>query len=706
MSIAACPGCLAAGPAVEMPRRAATEAGEAIYIALPRIHCAACIAGVERALANLPSVAAARVNLGAKRLRLLPAPGHDESEALRVLHAAGFEAHLLDASALRPTGDEEGRRLLARAAVAGFAMMNVMAVSVAVWSGAGEVTREMFHWVSAAIALPALAFSAVPFFASATVALRAGRMNMDVPIAMAILLAATTSLYETFAGSGAHTWFDAALSLCFFLLVGRYLEHRARATARSAAAELTALELPRATRLTETGRETVDVAALLPGDRIVLAAGARSPVDGIAEGPATLDRSALTGEAEPVPLLAGAAVCAGEVILGAPLTLTVTRRAEDSTLRRLAALVEVAETGRHRYSGLADRAARLYAPVVHGLAALAFALWWSLTGDLHHAISVATATLIITCPCALALAIPAVTAAMTGRLFRGGVLLKSPTALERLAEVDTVVFDKTGTLTEGVARLPDLPLEAASVARALAEASDHPVSRALAAALAGHAPARLTDLREVPGEGVAARWNGSPVRLWRGAEGPELELPGQVIPLPLTERPRQGAAEVTADLAGAGYDVVMLTGDTPARAEVLARRLGIAEVHAGVRAADKADLLARMAREGRCVLMVGDGLNDTGALAGAHASLAPASALDAARVASDGVMLGTDLRAVAQSLALARRARRRIRQNLALAALYNAVAIPVAVLGHATPLMAAAVMSSSSILVVLNAVRR
>ncbi|SFG55038.1 heavy metal translocating P-type ATPase [Sulfitobacter dubius] len=706
MSVAACPGCIAAAPLTEMPARPAPKAGDAIYIALPQIHCAACIAGVERVLADLPSVAAARVNLGAKRLRLLPTAGHDESEALSVLNAAGFDAHLLDASALGPAGDEEGRKLLARAAVAGFAMMNVMAVSVAVWSGAGEVTREMFHWVSASIALPALAFSAVPFFASTVTALRAGRMNMDVPIALAIFLAAATSLYETFADTGAHTWFDAALSLCFFLLVGRYLEHRARATARSAAAELTALELPRATRLTEAGRETVNVCALMPGDRIALAAGARAPVDGTAEGPATLDRSALTGEAAPVPLSVGGAVCAGEVILGAPLTLAVTRRAEDSTLRRLAALVEVAETGRHRYSGLADRAARLYAPVVHGLAALAFALWWGLTGDLHHAISVATATLIITCPCALALAIPAVTAAMTGRLFRGGVLLKSPTALERLAEIDTVVFDKTGTLTEGVARLPGLAPEAAAVARALAEASDHPVSRALVAALAECAPAQLTDLRELPGEGVEARWNGRSVRLGRGAKGPVLELPGEVIPLPLTEHLRPGALEVIADLEATGFDVVMLTGDTPARAEVLARRLGIAKVHAGVRAGDKADCLAGMTREGRRVLMVGDGLNDTGALARAHASLAPASALDAARVASDGVMLGVDLRAVAQTLALARRARRRIRQNLAVAALYNAVAIPVAVLGHATPLMAAAVMSSSSILVAMNAVRR
>ncbi|MBO9430301.1 heavy metal translocating P-type ATPase [Sulfitobacter sp. R18_1] len=706
MTVAACPGCVAGTPSAVAAAHRIAENDKAIHLALPQIRCAACIAGVEGVLARLPSVKAARVNLGAKRVRIVLSPGYDASAALQALNDAGFEAHELDATALRPAGDDTGRRLLARAAVAGFAMMNVMAVSVAVWSGAGDITREMFHWVSAAIALPALAFSAVPFFASASVALRAGRMNMDVPIALAILLAAATSLYETFAATGAHTWFDAALSLTFFLLVGRYLEHRARATARSAAAELTALELPRATRLTATGRETVDVSALMPDDRIALAAGARAPVDGIALGAVMVDRSALTGEADAVAVAAGGAICAGEVILGTPLTLRVTRRAEDSTLRRLAALVEVAETGKHRYSGIADRAARLYAPVVHGLAALAFVVWWALTGDLYHAIAVATATLIITCPCALALAIPAVTAAMTGRLFRAGVLLKSPTALERLAEIDTVLFDKTGTLTEGVARLPALDAEVASVAFALAQASDHPASRALAAALQGQMPADLRDLQEVPGEGVCGLWHGARVSLRRGQEGPELHLPDRSIPLPLSETPRAGAAEAVNALRGRGMEVAMVTGDTAQRAEALANTLGIATVHAAVRPEDKAGLARDMAARGKRVLMVGDGLNDTAALAGAHASLAPATALDAARVASDGVMLGGDLSAVADTLRLARRARSRIRQNLGLAAAYNAVAIPVAVMGFATPLMAAAVMSSSSILVVLNAVRR
>lgn len=702
MSVAACPGCVGAAPVADTLAR--DDLG--IQLALPGIRCATCIAGVESTLARLPSVSSARVNLGAKQVRITLAPGHDASAALDALNAAGFEAHELDASALKPVGDDEGRRLLARTAVAGFAMMNVMALSVAVWSGAGDATREMFHWIAAAIALPALAFSAVPFFASAFVALRARRLNMDVPIALAIALAGGTSLYETAFATGEHTWFDAALSLTFFLLIGRYLEHRARASARSAAAELTALELPRAQRLTAEGRETVDVAALAVNDRIQLTAGARAPVDGLAQSAATVDRSALTGEADPVPIDAGDPVCAGEIILGAPLVVQVTARAEDSTLRRLAALVEVAETGRHRYSGIADRAARLYAPIVHGLAALAFVAWWMLTGDLHRAIAVATATLIITCPCALALAIPAVTAAMTGRLFRQGILLKSPTALERLADIDTVLLDKTGTLTEGAARLPNLGSEAASVTLALALASNHPVSRTLSAALHDRVPATLTDVVEIAGDGVRAKWGQTPVRLGRGKHGPVLDLGEDRIELTLDETLKVGARELIVDLERDRITAEVVTGDTPARAADLARDLGIGRVHSGIRPEGKSDLVQAMSRDGARILMVGDGLNDTAALARAHASLAPATALDAARVAADGVMLGADLRAVSTTLRLARRARSRILQNLWLAAAYNVVAIPVALAGLATPLMAAAVMSSSSILVVLNAVRR
>ena len=700
---AACAACVAVPSAQDIARDAA---GEVVHLSLPGIHCAACIAGVERTLTSVPGIRAARVNLGRRRVRIVTAPDVGAAPALAALSSAGFEAHQLDDSIATPTGDDTGRTLLARIAVAGFAMMNVMALSVAVWSGASQTTEAMFHWVSAAIALPALAYAAVPFFSSAIGAIRGGRVNMDVPIALAILLASITSLHETIYSAGADTWFDAALSLTFFLLAGRYLDHRARATARSAAAELTALELPRATLIEGTTRRTVDVARILPGDHIALSVGARAPVDGTTLGPAILDRSALTGESAPVAIEAGASICAGETVLDAPVTLRATARAADSTLRRLAALVEVAETGRHRYSGIADRAARLYAPLVHGLAALAFLGWWWGTGDAHLAIGIATAVLIITCPCALGLAVPAVTASVTGRLFRAGILLKSGTALERLAEVDCILIDKTGTLTEGTPRLPELDATAAGIALTLAQASSHPVSRAIAAALKGHTPVALDDIHEIAGQGMTATWNGSPVALGRGPDGTVLTLPDRQIALNMAEHLRPGAADMIESLRSDGYDVHMLTGDRQQAADLLAARLGISHVHAGMQPQDKAALVAELTAQGRRVLMIGDGLNDTAALAAAHVSLAPATALDAARVASDGVVLASDLRAVPQSLRAARRALRRIRQNLAIAAGYNAIAIPIALAGLASPLAAAIAMSLSSVTVVGNAVRR
>ena len=700
---AACAACVAVPMATDMARDAA---GQVVHLSLPGIHCAACIGGVESTLMAVSGIRAARVNLGRRRVRIVTAPDLGANPALTALAAAGFEAHELDDTITTGQTDDAGRTLLARIAVAGFAMMNVMVLSVAVWSGASQATESMFHWVSASIALPALAYAAVPFFASAAGAIRAGRMNMDVPIALAILLACATSLHETIYAFGADTWFDAALSLTFFLLAGRYLDHRARAAARSAAAELTALEIPRATLSDGDSRRTIAVADIMPGDQIALSVGARAPVDGVAQGAGLLDRSALTGESNPVAVVAGDAICAGESVLHAPITLRATARACDSTLRRLAALVEVAETGRHRYSGIADRAARLYAPLVHGLAALAFVGWWAATGDAHLAIGIATAVLIITCPCALGLAVPAVTASVTGRLFRSGILLKSGSALERLAEVDCILLDKTGTLTIGTPCLPDLDDVAAGIALALARASDHPVSRSIATALAGRQVEVVSDVYEMPGEGVFGQWNGHPVALARGANGTILSLPDRTVVMDMAERLRPGAAQMVADLMRDGYEVRMLTGDRVQAADILAAQLGIGYVHAAMRPQDKAALVADLAAQGRFVLMIGDGLNDTAALAGAHVSMAPASALDAARVASDGVILAADLQVVPQALRMAQGALRRIRQNLGIAAGYNAVAIPIALAGFASPLAAALAMSLSSVSVVANAVRR
>lgn len=718
-STSACPAC-AAAPIAQ--RVAQTAAPDAIILSLPGVHCAMCITDVERALMARPGVRAARVNLTLKRVTV-QAPGLGADDLIPVLAAIGYEAHELDPDALSATAaDKQGRDLLMRIGIAGFAMMNVMILSVAVWSGADAATRDLFHWISGAIALPTVAFAGQPFFGSAWAALRGGRLGMDVPISLALILATAISLYET-TQSGHHAYFDAAVMLCFFLLIGRYLDHRTRAIARSAAAELTALEVPRAHLLCDGGEQVVPIAQLVPGDLIRVRAGGRIPADGeVVEGRSETDRSLLTGETLPMLAEPGTILSAGEVNLSGPLTLRVIAAGKDSSLSRLTALVEAAEAARGRYSSLAERASRAYAPMVHLMAALSLAGWFWATRDLRLSINVAAAVLIITCPCALGLAVPAVVTAASGRLFRSGLLIKDGTALERLSEIDTVVFDKTGTLTMGRPRLAagdDLPDDLRAVAVSLAAGSSHPLSQAIVAAFPDQPPARIDGIGEYPGQGVSGVWQGRRVSLgradWLGIADDDMHRSGSSAwlsvegqaprRLDFVDELRPGAAETVHRLRAQGRRVILLSGDRPAAVADVADRLGIGEYHAGIDPIGKAQMVGALGDDGAKVLMVGDGLNDTAALARAHASISPASALDAARVASDVVLTGQDLGAVADALQTARRATARIRENFTISILYNLVAVPVAIAGFATPLLAALAMSASSITVTLNALR-
>ncbi|MCE8523137.1 cadmium-translocating P-type ATPase [Ruegeria pomeroyi] len=716
-SPAACPACVA------VPAQPARPVPEDVQIALslPGIHCSACISTVERALQAHPGVEDARVNLTLKRALIKAGPELRAADLIPVLERVGYEAHELDPGTLNATRtDRAGRDLLMRLAVAGFASMNVMLLSVSVWSGASDATRDMFHWISAAIAMPAIAFSGQPFFVSAWGALKAKRLNMDVPIVLAIVLALVTSLWET-SLSGEHAYFDAALTLTFFLLAGRYLDYRTRAVARSAAEELAALEVPRAIRLQDGVETEVAVAQLAVGDLILVRPGGRMPVDGeIVEGRSELDRSLLTGETLPIFAEPGLVVSAGEVNLTGPLVIRASAVGQDTSLHRMADLVAIAESGRSRYTSLADSAAKLYAPGVHILSALSFVGWYLYSWDVRTALNIAAAVLIITCPCALGLAVPAVTTAASGRLFKRGMLIKHATALERLAEVDTVVFDKTGTLTAGTPELTNLGDHRRAdmeVALALAEASSHPLSVAItrAARAAGLHPARIDDVTEVPGFGTEGVWQGQRVRLgraaWVGAEQAAQTSAwlavGDRAPVAFlfSDALRPGAEETVSGLKAAGKEVLLISGDTTGAVEALARRLGIETWMAEALPQDKADRVQALADAGKRVLMVGDGLNDTAALAAAHVSISPASALDAARVASDIVLLGTDLSPIAGACDTAVRATRRIRENFRIATVYNVIAVPLAVVGLCSPLIAALAMSTSSITVSLNALR-
>ena len=702
MTATACPACSAA-PAAE---RVAEAAEPNMMLSVPGVSCAACIGTIERGLADVTGISGARVNLTQKRVSLrtdLPVEA-----VVGEIAKLGYTSFPLDTAVLGHESDPAGRDLALRLGVAGFAMMNVMLLSVAVWSGAADATRDLFHLISAAIAVPVVGFSGQPFFRSAWSALRVRRLNMDVPISLAILLATGMSVYESLNG-GQHAYFDAGLSLTFFLLIGRYLDHRTRASARSAARELAALETQTAERLDGQGRAiTVPITELAVGDSVLVPTGGRIPVDGTLETPQALtDRSFLTGESDPVALAQGDTLSAGEINLGAPFQMRATSVGEDTTLRRMARLVEGAENARNRYTGLADRAAQVYAPAVHLLALAAFIAWILITGDVRFALNVAIAVLIITCPCALGLAVPAVSTAAIGKLYELGFLVKSGTALERLAEVEGVVFDKTGTVTvPGLSSIADDLTDAEkSIALALAQQSLHPISRAIQVALERTTPAALTDVAEIAGRGVEARCDGVPVLLGRASNGLTLRIGKTVIPLTKEETLREGASDAANALSGLGLDVALVSGDTAPNVQCVAASLGIRDVVSGVKPAEKHRLIDIREKRGQRVAMIGDGLNDTAALAAAHASIAPSSAMDASRNAADVVLLRDGLQDLPTLFRIARASTRLSRQNFAIATAYNLIAVPIALLGFATPLIAALAMSTSSITVLLNAIR-
>lgn len=693
-------------------------------LSVPGIHCGGCIHKIETALGALPGVDHARVNLSTRRVTIRWHADGEPPPVIETLIGLGYDAHLDDMSAAEK--DHALSELVRALAVAGFAAGNIMLLSVSVWSGADPATRDLFHWISALIALPALAYSGRVFFRSAWRSLKHGKTNMDVPISIGVLLAFGMSLYETI-HHGEHAYFDASVSLLFFLLIGRTLDHVMREKARVAVKGLARLAARGAMILRADGtRDYLPVGEIEPGMTILLAAGERVPVDArVEQGTSDLDCSLVSGEGAPQSVAPGSALQAGTLNLTGPLTVKATAAAKDSFLAEMLRLMEAAEAGRSGYRRIADRAARLYAPVVHLAAFLAFVGWMAATGDVHRAVTIAVAVLIITCPCALGLAVPMVQVAAARRLFENGIMVKDGSAMERLGEIDTVLFDKTGTLTLGGLRLADedaIDPEKLALAASIAAHSQHPHSRALIAAAAGRkATAAFDSISERPGFGLEARSGSTVFRLGRAEwaledsearramaddTGTVLSVNGRLVEaFRFEDHVRPGAEEAIAALARSGLAVEVISGDRSGPVQTMAAALGIARFEAGALPGEKAARVASLAASGHKVLMVGDGLNDGPALVAAHASMAPATAADVGRNAADFVFLRESLEAVPLTMAVSRQAGKLIRQNFALAIAYNAIALPIAILGHVTPLVAALAMSLSSVIVVANALR-
>ena len=684
-------------------------------MAVPGMRCAGCISKIETGLVTQPGIVAARVDFGAKQVRVTHVPDLAVPDLVAAFDRIGFAAHPV---ASVTEEDPEQKRLLSALGVAGFAAMNIMLLSVAIWSGMLAGSRELFHWLSAAIAVPAVAWAGRPFFASAWSALKHGRTNMDVPISIGVLLATGMSLYETIT-HGPHAWFDGATMLLFFLLAGRVLDGAMRERARKGAAALMEASAPGAMVLDGDGiARWRDARDIIAGEVMLVATGERLAADGlVSEGESRIDAAILTGESASVAVRPGSAVLAGMLNLDAPLTVSVTAVGEDRTIAGLARAMEDAGQSRSRYVRIADRAARLYAPAVHTLAALSFAGWMIAGAGFHQSLLIAVAVLIITCPCALGLAVPVAQVVASGALMRSGILVKDGSALERLATADRVLLDKTGTVTLGKpvpVSLDALDARQRGLALALAQSSSHPLSRGLAAALAeaGAAPAIVRDISETPGQGLRGMADEGAVELGRPTQpgdaaglAVELRVAGAVpVRMALADRIRPDAAEALAWMTARKFRPMMLSGDSVEAVGAVARELGISAI-AAARPDEKLAHIERFQANGEHVLMVGDGLNDGPALAAAHVSMAPSSASDVGQQAADMVFMGDSLLAVPRAVRAARATAAVVKQNFILAIGYNVLAVPLAMAGLVTPLIAAAAMSISSLIVVGNSLR-
>lgn len=694
-----------------------------LLLTIDGAQCGACVWLIEQVLSRDMAVISARVNLTSGRLTLVWRGVASEAERLCALvERLGYRLVPYRFAESTAQSDAAGRALVRALAVAAFAAGNVMLLSIALWvglsQGMGPATRTLLQWVSALLALPAIAYAGLPFFRSAASALRHVRTNMDVPISLGVILVSALSVAQTLQ-NGAHTYFDSAITLLFFLLIGRVLDHRARYQARAMAERLLALRAVDVAVIEADGTlqrrpaETVARGAL-----VLTGAGERIGVDGvIRSGLSSLDTSLVTGETLAQKATVGDLVFAGMVNIEAPITIETTATGSDTLLAEMARLIETAQARQGTFVVLADRVARLYAPVVHLAALLTFLAWLLLAGaPIGSALLIACSVLIVTCPCALALAVPTAQVIASQALFARGILLKSATALERLAQVDLVVFDKTGTLTCPEPVLDCVPdPQALTLAASLAANSRHPLSRALCAAAGPVRPA--IGALEHPGQGLSLPTADGEIRLGSAAfcnitpaapQGPDLYLTRPGLPptrFSFVETLRPHAAETIASLDAMGISVMLASGDHAGQVQAMAQQAGIAHWHASLRPDAKMALIEKLRTMGHHVLMVGDGLNDAPCLASANVSMSPACAADISQTLADLVFQGAGLDAVATCLAAARRTRRVMRQNITLALLYNLIAVPLAMAGLVTPWLAAAAMSGSSLLVMGNSLR-
>jgi Cu2+-exporting ATPase len=714
-------------------RRAGEGRGDSrVVFNVEGIHCSNCARAVERSVQALEGVQRVTVNAATARAAVEWNPGKlTLPRVFEAVRKAGFKPVPLEGEEAVSAERSERRAALKRIGIAGLGMMQTMMFVYALYAGGDHgIDAQIAQYLRVAgmlLTTPVLIYSGAPFFCAAMRDLRQRRLGMDVPVSIALVVAFVASVVNTLKGSG-QVYYDSVTMFIFLLSLGRFAEMTVRQRSLSAS-EAFARSVPAtAVRICADGStERVALNAVCPGDRLRVARGAVIPVDGnLASLYALLDESLVTGESRPVRKATGSPVLGGSINTRDPIEIVCTAAANASTLAGIVALLRRAGAERPRTVAAADRAASVFS-LVTVILACGVALYWAIV-DPTYVMTATLAVLVVTCPCALSLATPASFAAATARLARSGLLVVKPDAIERLARVDTVVLDKTGTLTNGVSTATVVSIKsgysadtALAIAASLERASDHPLAQAFAQFADPHTQAG--DVREFVGRGIEGTVAGE---VWRlGSPGFVAELSGSratmtdsgasVLLLGTIEGPvatirvrddvSEGAREAAAELQRNGLKLAIASGDGEDAVKAAAASLDIAEYHARMDFNEKLEFVRQRQRAGACVLMVGDGINDAPVLAGAQVSCALADGSAVAQSAADLILLNRSLRALAQAVALARRARRIVRQNLTWALIYNVTMVPLAAAGCIAPWVAALGMSVSSVLVVLNSAR-
>jgi Cu2+-exporting ATPase len=713
------------------------------HLLVEGIHCAACVWLIERGMMRIPGVQSANVNLAGKRLHIRWDDQRVKlSHLIKQLAKIGYAGVPYDPETAEGAMKRANRAMLFRLFFAGFAMMNLTLISIALYSGAGEGQfRGFFHWMGCALATPTLFYSGFPFFKGAWSGLRNMRLTMDLPIVIGLSVTYVYSVYVTLnIGHPGEVYFDTVTNLTFVILIGRYLEGMFRHQAVAATNRLMELQPRVATLLLDGVEKLTSIRAVKVGDKVLVKPGSKVPMDGVVcEGHSSVDESMLSGESMPVRKNVGDHVAAGTLNGSGVLTVEVQAAMQDSALSKIIRLVEEAQSSKAPIQRIADGIVPWFVLVTLICASITYVVW---AGNFELALMAATSVLIITCPCALGMATPMSIAVASGLGAKHGILVKNGQVLETLSKVTHFVFDKTGTLTEGKMRMERVIVAAGQVeatvllqAAAVERYSEHSVAHAIVRAAderqLGYRNSSVQNFLALPGSGVKAELDGKVILLgtldWLSREQVnlsdelqaqlgELEMQAQtcvhcavagqhVAMLVLADTLRSDAQGLVDTLRAAGLRMTLLSGDRKPVAEAIARRLGGMEVIAEVMPQEKDRVIQQLQQNGECVAMVGDGVNDAPALIRANVGIALGSGTDVSVESADIVLMQNELDKVRLATLLSRRTLRTIKQNIGLSFAYNSIMVPLAMMGHVTPLVAAITMPISSLLVIGNAAR-